>query len=107
MRKIVALMSILSVLGFSTAASAQSTGKPQASQTSTLKVSGMACGACAASVEGVVRKVDGVLAAVVSQPKGTAEITFDPAKTSPHALAKAINEKTPFKAELMISHPKQ
>lgn len=106
MRRVVALMSILSVLGFSTAAGAQSTSK-QGSDTSTLKVSGMACGACAATVEGVLKKVEGVSAAVVSQPKGTAEITFDPAKTSAQALIKAINEKTAFKAELMTSRPKQ
>ena len=106
MRKVVALMSLLSVLGLSSAAGAQSTTK-QPSQTSTLKVSRMACGACAASVEGVLKRVDGVSAAAVSQPKGTAEITFDPAKTNAQALVKAINEKTAFKAELMSSHQKR
>ncbi len=107
MRNMVALMSILSILEFSTAVAAQPTSKPQAAQTSTLKVSGMACGACAATVEKAVKKLDGVTAAVVSQPKGTAEITFDPTKTSPESLAKAINEKTAFKAELMSAHQKK
>lgn len=107
MRNMVALMSILGFLGFSTAVFAQPTGKPPSAQTSTLKVSGMACGACAATVEKAVKKLDGVTAAVVSQPKGTAEITFDPTKTSPEALAKAITEKTSFKAELMSAHKKK
>lgn len=39
-------------------------------------------------------------AAKASQPKGTAEITYDPAKISPEAIAKAITEKTSFKAEV-------
>jgi copper chaperone CopZ len=46
-------------------------------QVCTLKVWGMICGACAAQVEKVAKKIDGVAAAKVSQPKGTAEITYD------------------------------
>ena len=46
-----------------------------------------------------VKKIDGVKRAKVSQPKGTAEITYDPAKTTPEAIARVINEKTNFKAE--------
>lgn len=106
MRNIFAVVGILGVLGFSSAG-AQSTGKSKGAETSTLRVSGMACGACAATVEGVLKKVDGVTAVAVSQPKGTAEITFDPAKTTLEALAKVINEKTSFKAELVSSHPKK
>lgn len=106
MRIAFALMTILGVLGVSATASAQS-DKPAAGRTTTIKVSGRACGACAATVEGVVRKVNGVASAVVSQPKGTAEITFDPAKTNPEALVKVINEKTSFKAELVSSHQKK
>jgi copper chaperone CopZ len=49
------------------------------------------------------KKIDGVIAAKASQPKGTADITYDPAKTSPEAVAKIISEKTPFKAE--VSNP--
>ncbi len=106
MRRMVAVMSILGVFGLSGATSAQPTTRPQGTQT-TLKISGMACGACAATVERLVKKVDGVTGAVASQPTGTAEITFDPAKTSAVALAKIINEKTSFKAELASSHAKK
>jgi copper chaperone CopZ len=59
----------------------------------------MICGACAAQVEKVAKKIDGVAAAKVSQPKGTAEITYVPAKTTPAAIAKMITAQTRFKAE--------
>ena len=63
----------------------------------------MICGTCAATVEKTAKKIDGVRRAKVSQPKGTAEITYDPAKTTPAAIAKIINDNTIFKAEV----PKQ
>jgi len=83
---------IVSFMGLS--AGAQTTDKPVV-----LKVSGMSCGVCAKTVEKEARKIDGVKAAKVSQPKGEAEITYDPAKTSPEAIAKRISDKTGFKAE--------
>jgi copper chaperone CopZ len=50
-------------------------------------------------VEKTVKKIDGVKLAKVSQPKGTADITYDPAKTTPEAIATIVSRKTPFKAE--------
>lgn len=98
MRRLMGTMSILSILGF--AAAAQTQEKPAAGQMCLLKVSGMHCGACANTVEKTAKKVDGVTAAKASQPNGTAEITYDPAKTSPETIVKVINEQTPFKAEV-------
>ena len=66
----------------------------------TLKISGMSCGECAKTVVKEAKKIPGVKTAKVDQPKGEAEITYDPAKTSPEAIAKTINQKTGFKAEL-------
>ena len=100
MRKALAVMGILGVLGFGPAAAEQTTQQPKEGQVCMLKVSGMACGACAATVEKAAKKIDGVIAAKASQPNGSAEITYDPAKTSPEAIAKALNDKTPFKAEV-------
>lgn len=97
MRTLVAMMGILSILGVGAAARTQE--KAPAGQMCLLKVSGMHCGACAKTVENAAKKIDGVSAATASQPKGTAEITYDPAKTTPAAIARIINEKTPFKAE--------
>lgn len=105
MRNMFALIGILGVLGSSSTAMAQS-GEKRTSQT-TLKVEGMACGACAATIEKLVKKVEGVASATVSQPKGMADITFDPAKTNAEALVKIINQKTSFKAELVSSHSKK
>lgn len=98
MRRVVALMGLLAILGLGAPAVAQ-TGKPPAGDVCTLKVKGMSCGACASKVEKTALKLEGVKAAKVSQPKGTAEITYDPSKTNPAAIAKYISDKSGFKAE--------
>jgi copper chaperone CopZ len=45
-------------------------------------------------------KIAGVTDATVSYEKGVAVITYDPAKTNPAAIAKAITDKSGFKAEV-------
>ena len=92
MNRIALVMSILTMVAVTV--SAQET-----KQVCTLKVSGMACGACANTVEKAAKKIGCVKDAKVSQPDGSASITYDPAKTTPEAIAKAISAKTPFKAE--------
>lgn len=101
MRRLTATMGILSMLGFGVQAQSAHwpSDKPANGTVSVLKVSGMACGACAARVEKEAKKIAGVTSATVSQPKGQAEITFDPAKTSAGAIAKVIEDKTGFKTE--------
>ena len=103
MTRALAMMGLLSILGVGTAA-AQS-DKPAGERVCTLKVERMACGACAARVEREAGKIEGVKAAKVSQPKGTAEITYDPDKTTADAIAKAITERTGFKSQ--VSEPKR
>lgn len=71
----------------------------QTTETGVLKVSGMHCGACAATVEKAAKKVAGVASVTASQPEATAHVTYDPVKTTLEAVAKAINAQTPFKAE--------
>lgn len=100
MRKTLAIMGLLSAFGLGPATAAQESEKPKEGQVCLLKVSGMSCGACAAQVETAAKKIDGVTAAKASQPKGTAEITYDPSKTTPEAIAKTITDKTGFKAEV-------
>ena len=95
MRTLMAAVALVGILGL-TASAQQATDKPVV-----LKVSGMLCGACAKTVEKEAKKIDGVKAAKVSQPKGEAEITYDPAKTSPEAIVKTITKKTGFKAEVV------
>ena len=98
MRTVLATMGFVAIIVLAASAS-QKDQNTESPKVCTLKVSGMFCGACAKTVEKTVKKVDGVKAAKVSQPDGRAEITYDPAKTSPDAIAAAINQKTSFKAE--------
>ena len=58
--------------------------------TITLKVEGMHCGGCVASVSRVLNAVPGVSAADVSLHAGTAQVTFDEARTDAKALRAAI-----------------
>ena len=69
-------------------------------QQCTLKVDGMACGACANRVQKVATRVGGVIEAVVSHQRGTATITYDPAKTTPLAIAKAITDGAGFASDV-------
>jgi copper chaperone CopZ len=44
------------------------------------------------------KSVNGVKDCRASYKTGTAEVTFDPSKTTPEAIAKVISEKTGYKA---------
>ncbi len=46
------------------------------------------------------KTVDGVKDATASYKDGTAEIVYDPAKTTPEAIAQAVTQKTGFKAQV-------
>jgi len=58
--------------------------------TVTLKVEGMSCGGCVASVTRVLRALPGVADATVSLQAGTAQVSFDEARTDQTALRAAI-----------------
>lgn len=59
----------------------------------TLKVQGMTCGHCKMSVEGALKKLDGVSAAEVDLEAGTVDVTFDEAKVTVDAMKEAIEEQ--------------
>jgi copper chaperone len=61
-------------------------------ETVTLKVNGMSCGGCVASVTRVLRAVPGVGAVAVALDPGTATVTYDPQLAGPPALARAVEE---------------
>lgn len=44
------------------------------------------------------KSVDGVKDCKANYKTGRAEVTYDPSKTTPEAIAKVISEKTGFKA---------
>ena len=58
--------------------------------TVTLKVEGMSCGGCVASVTRVLTALPGVSDATVSLQGGTAQVSFDEARTNSAALRAAI-----------------
>jgi Cu+-exporting ATPase len=60
-------------------------------EVSELKVDGMTCASCAASVTRVLRAQPGVRDAQVDFLMGRAKVEIDPAKADPQALAKAVD----------------
>lgn len=74
--------------------------QPKKNATCTLNVAGMSCGGCAAAVKMAAKKVDGVADADVNYEKGRAVVTYDPAKTTPDKIAKAVADGTGYKAEV-------
>ncbi|MEO6437133.1 MAG: heavy-metal-associated domain-containing protein [Tepidisphaeraceae bacterium] len=100
MQKVLMIMGVLSMFGFGVTTTPQKEQQPATGSGVTLKVKGMSCSACAARVEKAAKEVAGVKAAKVDSNKGTAEITYDAEKTTPAAIAAAINKKTPFKTEV-------
>ena len=61
-------------------------------ETTTLKIDGMTCGGCVASVTRVLRAVPGVSDATVTLTPGHATVIFDAAKTNVPALREAVEE---------------
>jgi copper chaperone len=59
-------------------------------QTVKMKVAGMTCGGCVASVTRVVKALPGVEAARVDLASGSAEVDFDPARCDAGAIRNAI-----------------
>ncbi|MGQ0580038.1 MAG: heavy-metal-associated domain-containing protein [Betaproteobacteria bacterium] len=59
-------------------------------KTVTLEVQGMTCAACPITVKKALKNVPGVSDAKVNYKSGIAEVNYDPKKTSPDELARAI-----------------
>lgn len=102
----VAVVVVLFVATFVRVGETQTPAKP-ATQICTLKVTGMTCAGCEAAVRMAARSVDGVTFVNVSHAKGNAEVTFDPSKTNPDAIAKVITDTSGFKAEAIQSGTKK
>ena len=61
-------------------------------ETTTLRIEGMTCGGCVASVTRVLKAVPGVSEANVILTPGTATVTFDAARTNVPALRAAVED---------------
>ncbi|MDD5701907.1 MAG: HAD-IC family P-type ATPase, partial [Dehalococcoidales bacterium] len=57
-----------------------------------LFIGGMSCASCAANVEGALKSQPGVENAVVNLATGKANVRYDPARTNPASLKKAVEE---------------
>ena len=105
MRRVLVLVSVIALGGIAmlTATRVDATqAKPgEATKVCTMKVTGMTCAGCEAAVRLAAKQIDGVKDAKASYAKGTAEVTYDPAKTAPDAIAKMIAQKTGYKTELL------
>ncbi len=61
-------------------------------ETTTLRIEGMTCGGCVASVTRVLKAVPGVTQADVTLTPGTATVTFDAELTNVPALRVAVED---------------
>jgi len=61
-------------------------------ETITLKVNGMSCGGCVASVTRVLRALPGVGDVAVALEPGTATVTYDPRSTGIPAFKRAVED---------------
>lgn len=79
-------------LGFVLVASMIAMGAVAANPAATtnLHIEGMTCGGCATAVKLVLQKTPGVSASSVSYEEKRAVVTYDPAKTTPEKIAKAV-----------------
>lgn len=94
-------MLVVVVLAFTMAGQSFAQAKDSQPAVCKLKVTGMTCGGCEGAVKLAAKRVDGVKSVTASYKTGTAEVTFDPSKTSPDAIAKAVTDKSGFKAEVV------
>ncbi len=61
-------------------------------ETTTIKITGMSCGGCTASVTKVLSETPGVAKADVTLTPGQAVVAFDPAQVTRAALCAAIDD---------------
>jgi len=104
MKRVLMVVSVLALLSPASGRAADpqhaaTAGTASATQTCTLKVSGMTCASCDVAVRLAAKSVPGVTAVNVDYPKAKADVTYDPSKTNPQAIAAAITKRSGFKAE--------
>lgn len=100
MRMVAVLLGLLAggIVASTDAGQAPTAQSKPATKVCTLKVTGMTCAGCEVAVKIAAKKIDGVTDVTVSYDRAAADVTYNPAKTTPQAIAKIITEKTGFKA---------
>lgn len=98
----VLVLSVAQMCGCSHFVLAQSTAPDNTateSKTVKLKITGMTCAGCSTQISTVLKNINGVLDQTVEYPAGIATVKYEPVKTNPDEMIKAI-EKIGFTAEL-------
>lgn len=72
----------------------------QATAETTLRVEGMYCTGCEATVRSVLAGLDGVSRAQADTDTQTATVTYDPARVTPQQMVQAINTNTYYQASV-------
>jgi mercuric ion binding protein len=83
-----------------TVAAAPSAAAEATTDTTTLRVEGMYCSGCEATVRSVLTGLDGVSEAQADNDTQTATVTYDPARVTPRQMVQAINNSTYYQASL-------
>ena len=99
---VVATIGLAPCCGFTPAANAASA---QAKATTTLHIDGMTCGGCETAVKMVLKKTPGVLSSTVSYEEKRAIVTYEPAKTTPAKIARAIATALSYKVTVADAKP--
>lgn len=79
----------LAILAATVALSASAAEPPR---TVTLDVQNMTCATCGLTVQQLLKRQAGVSEAKAEMKTASARVTFDPAKNTPEALARAVTE---------------
>ena len=64
-----------------------------------LSVKDMWCAKCEKTVESILKDLDGVMGAEADRKAETALVAFDPVRTSPRQMVRAVNTETYYKAK--------
>lgn len=70
-----------------------------------LHIEGMTCGSCATAVKNVLSMTSGVMDATVSYAEKRADVTFDPAETTPQKIAGAIADALNYQVTVLGINP--
>jgi len=99
------LLMLLVGIGVTTTVAEAAQDPAQKTATSTLKVLDMFCAGCEAAFKIAAKNIDGVKQVSTDSKKRTAEVTYDPSKTTAEAIATAITKNAGFKTEV-VKKPK-
>lgn len=97
MRSALAVLMVLGIVAIAFVQAPAAAQSKSSTKVCTLKVTGMTCAGCETAVKIAARTIDGVTSVAASYKRGTAEVTYDPAKSTPAAIATAIADKTGYK----------